>query len=151
MRPSTRCSTASSRRGPARSAERFTALGGIRGSDRALARRYSTGGAEPAAIEHLGSLVRDVFSTLDANLLKPPDQRLYDDTVVSVRLDRAALPLFRRLLRQRGAAFLEDVEGWVAEHESTSSSDAVRAGVIVQMFVDPESEKADEHAGPRPA
>jgi hypothetical protein len=121
------------------------------GSVRALARRYTTGGAEPAAIEHLGNVARNVFSTLEYNLTKPPEQRLYDDTVVSARLDRAALPLFRRLLRLRGAAFLEDVEGWVAEHERPDAPDAVHAGVTVQMFVDVEPEKAEEPSGPRPA
>ena len=80
----------------------------------------------------------------------PPESRLYDDTVVSVRLDRAALPLFRRLLRQRGAAFLEDVEGWVTEHEQPDAPDAIRAGIIVQMFVDSESEEHEAATGPRP-
>lgn len=119
------------------------------GSIRAVARRYTAGGAEPAAIQHLGSTARDVFSTLEHNLAREPEARLYDDAVVSVRLDRAALPLFRRLLRQRGASFLEDVEGWVSEHERADSPDAVRAGVIVQMFVDSEFENREEKVGPR--
>ena len=119
------------------------------GSVKALSRRYSSGGAEPAAIQHLGIVARDVFNTLEHNLANPADQRHYDDTVVSLKLDRAALPLFRRLLRQRGAAFLEDVEGWVAEHEKPDAAESVRAGVTVQMFVDAEIEKADEPAGPR--
>ena len=121
------------------------------GGIRAVARRYTTGGAEPAAIQQLGSTARDVLSTLEHNLGTPPDRRLYDDTVVSLRLDKAALPLFRRLLRQRGAAFLEDIEGWVAEHEKPDAPDSVRAGVMVQMFVDVESEKKEEPTGPRPA
>ena len=120
------------------------------GGIRAVARRYTTGGAKPAAIRQLGSTARDVLSTLEHNLGTPPDRRLYDDTVVSVSLDKAALPLFRRLLRQRGAAFLEDIEGWVAEHEKPDAPDSVRAGVMVQMFVDVESEKNEEPAGPRP-
>jgi len=120
------------------------------GSVKALSRRYSSGGAEPAAIQHLGIVARDVFNTLEHNLATPAEQRLYDDTVVSLKLDRAALPLFRRLLRQRGAAFLEDVEGWVAEHEKSDAGETVRAGVTVQMFVDAETENADEPAGPRP-
>jgi len=120
------------------------------GSVRAVARRYSSGGAELASIQHLGSTARDVLNTLEHNLAKPPDSRLYDDAVVSVRLDRAALPLFRRLLRQRGAAFLEDVDGWVTEHERPDAPDAVRAGIIVQMFVDTESEEREEATGPRP-
>jgi hypothetical protein len=119
------------------------------GSVRAIARRYTTGGAEPAAIQHLGSTGHDVLSTLEHNLARAPEARLYDDAVVSVKLDRAALPLFRRLLRQRGAAFLEDVEGWVSEHERADAPDAVRAGVIVQMFVDSEIESHEEKAGPR--
>lgn len=114
------------------------------GRVRTLARRYSSGGAEAAAIQHLGNVARDVFSTLEHNLANPPDLRRYDDSVVSMRLDRAALPLFRRLLRQRGAAFLEDIEGWVAEHEKPDSEDTVRAGVTVQMFVDEVPEESTE-------
>jgi hypothetical protein len=113
------------------------------GSVRALNRRYSSGGAKPAAIEHLGTTACDMFSTLEHNLLRPPEERHYDDSVVSVRLDRAALPLFRRLLRQRGAAFLEDVEGWVSEHEQRDGPDTVRAGVIVQMFVDADTDRRE--------
>ena len=117
------------------------------GSVRALSRRYSGGGAEAAAIEHLGNVARDVFSTLEHNLASPPELLRFDDTVVSLRLDRAALPLFRRLLRERGAAFLEDIEGWVAEHERPHSKDGVRAGVIVQMFLDEEPKKSEEPVG----
>lgn len=111
------------------------------GTVRALSRRYSSGGAQPAAIQHLGTTACDVFSTLEHNLSRPPEERHYDDSVVSVRMDRAALPLFRRLLRQRGAAFLEDIDGWVSEHEQHESADTVRAGVIVQMFVDADRER----------
>jgi uncharacterized protein DUF6502 len=120
------------------------------GNVKALSRRYSSGGAEPAAIQHVGIVARDVFSTLEHNLSNPAEQRHYDDTVVSLKLDPAALPLLRRLLRQRGAAFLEDVEGWVAEHEKPDAADAVRAGVTVQMFVDVDKEKAEESPRPRP-
>lgn len=114
------------------------------GSVRALNRRYSSGGAQPAAIQHLGSTACDVFSTLEHNLAKPPEERHYDDAVVSVRMDRAALPLFRRLLRQRGAAFLQDVEGWVSEHEKRDATGTVRAGVIVQMFVDADAGRSEK-------
>lgn len=108
------------------------------GSLRAVTRRYTIGGAEPAAIEHLGSTARDLLSTLEHNIAAPPDARLYDDAVVTISLDRAAIPLFRRLLRQRGAAFLEDIQGWTSEHEKQGAVQSVRAGVIVQMFLDEE-------------
>ena len=115
----------------------------VDGRIRSLARRYTSGGAEPAALQHLGNVARDVFSTLEHNLASPAELRYYDDSVVSLRLDRAALPLFRRLLRQRGAAFLEDIEGWVAEHEKPSAEGTIRAGVMIQMFVDGEPEIAE--------
>lgn len=118
------------------------------GGVEALARRYTSGGAEPAAIQQLGSTARDVFCTLEHNLANPSELRHYDDTVVTLHLDREALPLFRRLLRERGAAFLEDIEGWVAEHEKPNARHAVRAGVIVQMFVDEQPERADDTAAP---
>jgi hypothetical protein len=122
------------------------------GHVRAVNRRYTAGGAEPSAIEHLGSTARDVLSTLEHNLATAPEARLYDDGVVTVHLDKAALPLFKRLVRQRGAAFLEDVEGWVAEHEKPGSTGTIRTGVIVQMFLDADvsGEKAPastKHAG----
>jgi len=121
------------------------------GSVKALARRYTSGGAEPAALQHLGSVARDVFSTLEHNLAHPPERRHYDDRVVTLHLDRDAIPLFRRLLRERGAAFLEDVEGWVTEHEKPGATGAVRAGVMVQMFVDVEQEEVGARAGSNPA
>jgi Family of unknown function (DUF6502) len=93
------------------------------GKVKAVARRYSSGGAEPAAIQHLGSTARDVFNTLEYNLATAPDAR--------------------------GAAFLEDVEGWVLEHERPDAPDSVRAGVIVQMFVNASTETGDEPVGPR--
>jgi hypothetical protein len=110
------------------------------GTLRAVTRRYTLGGAEPAAIEHLGSTAFDLFNTLEHNLAAPPETRYYDDTAVTLTLDRAAIPLFRRLLRQRGAAFLEDIEGWITEHENPTALETVRAGVTVRMFVDDQSE-----------
>lgn len=106
------------------------------GRVRAIARRYTTGGAEPAALQHLGIETADLLGTLEHNIAAPAESRRFDDSVASARINRAAIPLLRRLLRQRGAAFLEDIEGWVAEHEMSGAKDTVRAGVMVQMFVD---------------
>jgi len=105
---------------------------------RAVTRRYTLGGADPAAIEQLGQSARDLFGTLEYNIAAPVESRLYDDTVVSVSFDRSALPLFRRLLRQRGEAFLEDIDGWITEHEKPDSANTMRAGVTVRMFVEDE-------------
>jgi Family of unknown function (DUF6502) len=123
------------------------------GRVRAVLRRYTSGGAEPAALENLGHALQDVIETLEHNLAAPASARHFEDSVVSVRLERAALPLFRRLLRERGAAFLEDIQGWVSEHEKSDSDDTVRAGVRVQMIVEQEkeSEPAPGTTAPRSA
>lgn len=103
---------------------------------RAVARRYTLGGADPAALRHLGSAARDLFGTLEHNIAAPADSRLFEDSAATVRLDSAAIPLLRQMLRRRGASFLQDIEGWISERETASELGAVRAGVMVQMFVD---------------
>jgi hypothetical protein len=58
--------------------------------------------------------------------------------------------LLRKLLQRRGASFLEDVEGWISERETTGESGSVRAGVMIHMFVDHEpnsSEKLEDRDG----
>lgn len=133
--------------------EELLAVGAARltrdGSLRAVTRRYTLGGADPAAIEQLGSTARDVLNTLEHNLAAPVDSRLYSDTAVTISLERAAVPLFHRLLRHRGAAFMEDIEGWIAEHDRPGASDKVRAGVMLHMFVDDESKPDAVPSGPR--
>jgi len=120
--------------------EELTQVGAVRiqkdGLVRAVARRYTLGGAEPVALEHLGTAAYDLLSTLEHNLAAQPESRLYDDAVVTLHFDQAALPLFRRLMRERGAAFLEEIEGWITEHENPEAPQTVRAGVMLQMFVD---------------
>lgn len=119
------------------------------GSLRAVSRRFIEGGADPAALEHLGLTARDVLSTLEHNLTAPVESRRFGDAVVSVALDRASVPLLRRLLRERGGAFLEDIEGWVREHEKPDSGDPVRAGVIVQMVLDERPDETEKRPEPR--
>lgn len=121
------------------------------GTLRAVSRRYTLGGADPASIEHLGSTARDVLTTLEHNISAPAAARRYEDSVITAALDPVSIPLFRRLLRERGAAFLEDIEGWVSEHERPGSEGAVRAGVIVQMVMDDRTEDAEAPPGPRRA
>ena len=133
--------------------EELLAVGAARltrdGSLRAVTRRYTLGGADPAAIEQLGSTARDVLNTLEHNLSAPVDSRLYSDTAVTISLERAAVPLFHRLLRHRGAAFMEDIEGWIAEHDRPGASDKVRAGVMLHMFLDDESKPDAVPSDPR--
>jgi len=133
--------------------DELTQVGAVRvqkdGSVRALARRYTLGGADAAALRQLGTAARDLFSTLEHNIAAPVDSRLFDDSVVSVRLNSAAIPLLRQMLHRRGESFLEDIEGWLSEREAPSESGSVRAGVMVQLFVDRESDAAASPGKPK--
>lgn len=117
------------------------------GALRAVNRRYTLGGADPAAIEQLGQSATDLISALEHNLSAPAESRHYDDAAVALSLDRAALPLFRRLLKQRGSAFLEDIEGWISEHEKPAATGNTRAGVTVRMFVEEEPRPKEKWPG----
>ena len=119
------------------------------GSVRAVARRYTLGGADPTALKHLGIAACDLLGALEHNLVAPPEDRLFDDSVVSVTLNPAAIPLLRHMLQRRASSFLEDVEGWFSEHERPGEAGSVRAGVMVQMFIDPQSESPEEPPKPR--
>ncbi len=109
----------------------------------AVARRYATGGGEPEAIRQLGTTARDLLATLEHNLEAPADARLFEDAVLATSLDPDAVPLFRRLVRQRASALLADIEGWLREHEQPASPAAVRAGLMMQMFVDEKPDPDD--------
>jgi hypothetical protein len=109
---------------------------------RAVSRRYSTGGADPEALQHLGEVVRDLTSTLEHNLTSGPDDRYFEDSVVAANLPPDVVPLLRQVIARRGAAFLNDLEGWLVQHEHGARDIArgqptVRAGIAVYMFADP--------------
>lgn len=110
------------------------------GRIRALSRRFSSGGASAESLDALGSTTADLMATLENNLI-PGRDRLFTDSATAVNLPADAVPLFRQLVARRGAALLDDIEGWLAEHDLPSSGSAsagsVRAGVSIFMFEDP--------------
>lgn len=104
-------------------------------------RRIMPSGAIGESMEYLGTMAFDILSTLEHNMLAPENERLFEDSAVSVNLPRASLPLLRRWVDRRAAPLLSDLEGWMAEHEprgqgSPAATDKVRAGVAVVLFVD---------------
>ena len=115
------------------------------GMVRAVSRRFSTGGADPEALQHLGDTTHDLLSTLERNLTAAPEDRLFEDTAVTLNLPPDVVPLLRQLVARRGASFLQDMEGWLTQHERSPREVAkgqptVRAGVALYIFTDPPSE-----------
>jgi hypothetical protein len=63
------------------------------------------------------------------------------DSVETVSLPPEMVPLLRQLIARRGASFLEDIDGWLTQHERSprevaKGQPAVRAGVSLHMFVE---------------
>jgi hypothetical protein len=110
------------------------------GRIRALSRRFSSGGASAESLDALGSTTADLMTTLENNLT-PGRDRLFADSAAAVHLPAEAVPLFRQLVARRGAALLNDIEGWLAEHDlpasGRDSTGSLRAGVSIFMFEDP--------------
>ncbi len=109
------------------------------GSIRAESRRYTLGGADPLSVRHATVVAADVLSTLEHNTVAPAKERRFEDASISVALDAQFVPLMRRMLERRAAAFLDDIDGWLREKEKkqTAGPEApVRAGVRVVMVVD---------------
>lgn len=116
---------------------------------RADSRRYTPGGADPASVRHASMVAADILGTLEHNTLAPARERRFEDGSISVELDPRYVPLMRRMLERRGAAFLDDIDGWLREKEESQSTGsksgpAVRARVRVIMVVDAGDAVADD-------
>lgn len=107
----------------------------------AKSRRYTLGGADSSSMRHATGVAADVLETLEHNTVAPAKERNFEDASISVELDAQYVPLMRRMLERRGAAFLDDIDGWLREKEGLQSAGPalkpkVRAGVRVVMVVD---------------
>jgi len=122
------------------------------GRVRAVSRRYTLGGADPVSVRHATAVAADVLDTLEHNMIAPPRERRFEDASIATELDPKFVPLMRRMLERRGAAFLDDIEGWLSEKglaRSKGSHPSVRAGVRVVMVVDsPAPDSASEASDP---
>lgn len=110
------------------------------GRVRAVSRRYTLGGADPLSVRHATAVAADVLDTLEHNMIAPPSERRFEDASIVAGLDPKFVPLMRRMLERRGAAFLDDIEGWLSEKASARPKDShsrARAGVRVVMVVEP--------------
>ncbi len=126
--------------------ERVSAVRRTRGGKvRVLKRAYVPESGAAEGVRMLGSATHDLLSTIDHNLSRGPEQQPYFQRVVfDNRLDRAALPLFRRLTAEHAQKLLELLDDWMEAHAVPAGREgdgrSVRAGVGVYFFQDPEGE-----------
>lgn len=101
----------------------------------------------PEALTRAGSVVEDLGNTLSWNLAQPSaDTRYFERRATNIHVDEACTGEFEVFVKREGQAFLERVDAWLSEHETSGSTDtsrrAIRLGLgmyWIQDFKDPDS------------
>lgn len=75
-------------------------------------------------IRILGTDTAELIGTIDHNLTRPPDDLWFQRKVSNKRVRAGALRAFRALSAERAQALLEELDAWLARHESPESAGA---------------------------
>jgi hypothetical protein len=109
-----------------------------------LARSYVAAGLDSASVTHFAELLRDLGASLERNMAGESPRR-FVQTATSLALPTEMLPLFRRMVAERGQQFLEMIDQWLQAEERSSRKGApakpgepptVRTGVGLFHFED---------------
>jgi hypothetical protein len=106
---------------------------------RALKRNYIPRELADNQIRLWGSVLEDVGTTLEHNVMRKPSERpRFERRALSLTVERKALPEFEAFLASEGQAFLERIDDWLAAHRADSSGEdtppTLRLGVGVYQI-----------------
>src|SRR5215469_15632248 len=107
---------------------------------RALKRNYIPTELTDNQIRLWGSILQDVGTTLEHNLMRKAAERPhFERRALSLTVERRALPEFEAFLAAEGQAFLERIDDWLASHQAVESGAerpaALRLGVGVYQIL----------------
>jgi len=103
---------------------------------RALKRNYIPRELTGNQIRLWGSVLEDVGTTLEHNLMRKPSERpRFERRALSLTVDRKALPEFEALLAAEGQAFLERMDDWINAHQVDSSAGEQGVGIRLGVGV----------------
>src|SRR6516162_6878408 len=110
---------------------------------RALKRNYIPRELTDNQIRLWGSVLEDVGTTLEHNLMRKPTERpRFERRALSLTVERKALPEFEAFVAAEGQAFLERIDDWLASRQvdNTGSTpmQAIRLGVGMYEILDEE-------------
>ena len=98
---------------------------------RPLMRIYVPSGFPAERLRLWASVLSDVANTIEHNFSRDAGTPArFERRALSLRIDRTALPEFRRVLESEGQALLERLDDWLAAHEVADGDDenAIRLG-----------------------
>ena len=118
---------------------------------RVLKRNYIPRELTDNQIRLWGSILQDLGTTLEHNLMhKPPERPRFERRALSLTVERRALPKFEAFLAAEGQAFLERIDDWLAAHQAGDSGEdtpaTLRLGVGVYQIL---SNMRPPRRGPR--
>ena len=107
---------------------------------RALKRNYIPRELTDNQIRLWGSVLEDVGTTLEHNLMRKPSERpRFERRALSLTVERKALPEFEAFVAAEGQAFLERIDDWLAAHQADNSGEdtppTLRLGVGVYQIL----------------
>lgn len=103
---------------------------------RALKRNYIPRELTDNQIRIWGSVLEDVGTALEHNLMRKPSERpRFERRALSLNVERKALPEFEAFLAVEGQAFLERIDDWLASHQTDQAGSAPMAGIRVGVGV----------------
>jgi hypothetical protein len=104
---------------------------------RAKMRYYSPAAPDDEAVLRSGSVLQDLGATVAENLIRDEERTRFEGRATNARMARGVRRKFRDYIESRCMAFLEDVDRWLSEHESTDPKEkSVRLGIGVYQIQD---------------
>ena len=109
------------------------------GSFRVLKRDYVFSDLDPEIVNRMGVALHDHATTLEHNL---NEDRLaaprFEAIADNASIKPSTYTAFHKLVEERGLSFLEEMDGWLSENETSTDSAArtVRLGVGVYLIYD---------------
>jgi hypothetical protein len=105
------------------------------GDLRLTSRGYVPGGGEVDKLKLLGSDVSDLIQTIDHNIQNTGNARRFQRKVAYINFPTEHLPKFRELNAELSQNMLEQLNKWLAGHESEKTDESVcRIGVGIYQF-----------------
>lgn len=100
-------------------------------------RYYAPAAPDEQAVLRAASVLEDAGNTVAANLFLEEPQTRFEGRATNVHVPRSARRAFREFIEARGMEFLEDVDRWLSEHETTKPDDKTnRLGIGVYFIQD---------------
>ncbi|HEX9877693.1 MAG TPA: DUF6502 family protein [Gammaproteobacteria bacterium] len=116
------------------------------GRVRARTRYYMIGQLNEAAVLRSGEVLEDLGDTVHHNLVR--DDRTpsrFEGRATNRHVDRRKVKAFHEFVEREAEAFLEKVDQWLTDYESSKGKQAVRLGLGIYAIQGPSDSQNHEH------